>query len=101
MKNIIKSLLLVAVVGSFWACTNEDIVVTYPSSIPQIDTAEVTETTITYGDSIHLKIAVSDKVAPLSTILIRVVVNNDIVVSEKFGQREISLHSQGLIMCPL
>jgi len=83
MKNIIKSLLLVAVVGSFWACTNEDIVVTYPSSIPQIDTAEVTETTITYGDSIHLKIAVSDKVAPLSTILIRVVVNNDIVVSEK------------------
>lgn len=82
MKIINKYLAIISLLIGVFSCTNEDIVVTYPSSIPQIDTAKVTETTITYGDSIHLKIATSDKIAPLSTILIRVVVNNDIVASE-------------------
>ena len=83
MKNIIKFFVIVGVLGFLGSCTNEDIVVTYPYSTPQIDTAIVTQSTITYGDSINLRIAVSDKVTPLSTILIRVVVNNDIVISEK------------------
>lgn len=67
---------------AFWACTNEDIVVHYAASTPKIDTAKVTETQITYGDSIHVRIAVSDKVEPLSTLVLKVVCNNEIVASE-------------------
>ncbi|MDO9152657.1 MAG: DUF5016 domain-containing protein, partial [Paludibacter sp.] len=82
--NIIYKILAVVAIGvGVFSCTNEDIVVRYPVSIPQIDTVKVTETQITYGDSIHVRVAVSDKVAPLSTLLLRVVVNNDIVASEK------------------
>jgi len=82
MKNILKFLILICVSVAYMACTNEDIVVRYPASTPKIDTAIVTETQITYGDSIHLKLTVSDKVAPLSTLLVRVVVNNEVVASE-------------------
>lgn len=82
MKNIIKFILLICVSVAYTACTNEDIVVRYPNSTPKIDTALVTETQITYGDSIHVKLAVSDKVTPLSTLLVKVVVNNLVVTSE-------------------
>jgi len=82
MKNIIKFIFLICVSSFFWACANEDVVVRYPASTPSIDTAIVAETQITYGDSIHVKVAVSDNVAPLSTLVLRVVVNNDVVVSE-------------------
>jgi hypothetical protein len=82
MKNSIKFIVLVCMSFSIWACTNEDIVVRYPASTPKIDSALVTESQITYGDSIHIKIAVSDKVAPLSTLLLKVVVNNEVVTSE-------------------
>lgn len=82
MKNKFKLLVLICVSLAYVACTNEDIVVRYPSSTPKIDTAMVTETQITYGDSIHVKFAVSDKVAPLSTLLVKVVVNNEVVTSE-------------------
>jgi len=82
MKNIFKFILLICIAITYTSCANEDIVVRYPASTPKIDTAIVTETQITYGDSIHLKLAVSDKVAPLSTLLVRVVVNNEVVVSE-------------------
>ncbi len=82
MKNIIKFLLLICVSLAYVACTNEDIIVKYPASTPRIDSAVVAETQITYGDSIHVKFAVSDKVAPLSTLLIRVVVNNAVISSE-------------------
>ena len=82
MKNSIKLLLLICVSAAFVACTNEDIIVKYAASTPKIDTAVVAESQITYGDSIHLTLGVSDKVAPLSTLLIRVVVNNEVVASE-------------------
>ncbi len=82
MKNIIKFLFIFSVSSVFWACTNEDVVVRYPASTPKIDIATVAESQITYGDSIHVKVSVSDNVAPLSTLLLRVVCNNDVIVSE-------------------
>lgn len=82
MKNIIKSLLLIGLSLATWSCANEDIVVHYPKSVPVIDTATVAETQITYGDTIHVKVAVSDKIQPLSTLLLRVVVNNEVLSSE-------------------
>jgi hypothetical protein len=82
MKNRFKFILLICVSLAFMACTNEDIVVRYPGSTPKIDTALVAESQITYGDSIHLRLAVSDKVAPLSTMLVKVVVNNIVITSQ-------------------
>jgi len=82
MKNTIKFIVLICLSFSIWDCTNEDVVVRYPNSTPRIDTAVVKETQITYGDSIHLRFAVSDKVAPLSTLLVKVVINNAVVTSE-------------------
>lgn len=82
MKKYIKFFVLISAAISLWACTNEDIVVRYAASTPKIDTALVRETQITFGDSIHVKVAVSDKVAPLSTLLFRVVCNNEIVYTE-------------------
>lgn len=84
MKNIFKFLVLICVSFAIWSCTNQDIVVHYQASTPKIDTAKVTETQITYGDSIHVRIAVSDKLEPLSTLLLKVVCNNEVVVSETF-----------------
>ncbi len=82
MKNTIKYILLICISFGFWACSNEDIVVRYPSSTPTIEIATVSESVITYGDSIHLHVDVSDKVAPLSTLAVKVVVNNEVVTSE-------------------
>lgn len=82
MKNTIKITLLGLIAFVLGSCQQEQLIVEYPASTPKIDTAIVTETLITYGDSIHLKIAVSDEIAPLSTLLLRVVINNDVVASE-------------------
>lgn len=64
------------------SCQEQQLMVTYPDSTPKIDTAVVTETQITYGDSIHVKVAVSDDVAPLSTLYLEVKVNDDLVIYE-------------------
>lgn len=70
------------------SCQEQQLMVTYPDSTPQIDTVIVTETQITYGDSIHVKVAVSDNVAPLSTLLLRVVVNNEVVATETIRTKD-------------
>jgi len=82
MKKIIKFILLICTTYCFWTCTNKDVVVRYPNSTPTIDSATVAESLITYGDSIHLKVGVSDKIAPLSELMIKVVINNEVVISE-------------------
>jgi hypothetical protein len=82
MKKYIKFFVLISAAIGSWACTNEDIVVRYAASTPKIDTVTVKESQITYGDSIHVKVVVSDKIAPLSTLLFRVVCNNEIVYTE-------------------
>ncbi|HEY6914599.1 MAG TPA: DUF5016 domain-containing protein, partial [Paludibacter sp.] len=82
MKNHIKIGLLGLIIFSFWACQETELRVHYPASTPKIDTATVAETQITYGDTIHVKVAVSDKVEPLSTLLLKVVVSNEVISTE-------------------
>ena len=77
---MIKITLMFVVSIVFGSCLQEPLMVEYPTSTPKIDTAIVTETLLTYGDtihgdSIHLKVAVSDNVAPLSTLKVRVIVS--------------------------
>lgn len=64
------------------SCSSEDVVVRYPASTPSIDTAKVAQSQITYGDTIRLHMAVSDKVAPLSTVDVRVVINSEVIAHE-------------------
>jgi hypothetical protein len=82
MKKYIRMIGLLGIVAGFWTCNNDDEVVRYPKSTPRIDTATVAEHEIIYGDSIHLNVGVSDKVAPLSTLLVKIVVNDQVVTSE-------------------
>lgn len=83
MKKYIETIALMSLIVGFWACEDDDKVVRYPDSTPSIDAAVVAESEISYGDSIHLQVEVSDKVAPLSTLTVLIVVNEDTVTSEE------------------
>jgi hypothetical protein len=83
MKNSVSLILFALAVILITDCKkDEPHLVTYPKSFPVVNNAQVAEATITYGDSISLTLSVSDKVTPLSTVEIQVVVNNDVVVTE-------------------
>ena len=60
-------------------CEEEEKLVTYPESYPVFEQAQVTETNITYGDSISLAVKLSDDGTPLSTLEIQIVVNNEVI----------------------
>ncbi len=82
MKNILKiSLIIIVIVLS--SCNDEQLRVKYPYSLPEITDATVAESEIMYGDSISLNVGeVADKVTPLSTLEIHVVVN-DVIISKE------------------
>lgn len=77
-----KPIALMSLIIGFWACEDDDKVVRYPHSTPSIDAAVVAESEITYGDSIHLQVSISDKETPLSTLMVQLMVNEDTVTSE-------------------
>jgi hypothetical protein len=80
-KYIIFSLLAVLLLTTY-SCQEEQLRVIYPESHPVFDSVYVAETQITYGDSITLRLGVSDSKTPLSTLSIKVVVNDEILASE-------------------
>lgn len=63
-------------------CEKTEHLVTYPESYPVFETAEVAEPSITYGDSISLNVSLSDKITPLSTLEVQVVVNSAVIHTE-------------------
>jgi hypothetical protein len=81
MKNIVKSMLFIAIAFLF-SCGEEELRVHYPYSLPAITNASVLETEVMYGDSITVSAEVSDAVTPLSTLEIKIVVN-DVVVNKE------------------
>ncbi|HON01723.1 MAG TPA: DUF5016 domain-containing protein [Paludibacteraceae bacterium] len=82
MKNIIK-LTIFGLLGLFaTSCQQEELRVHYPASKPVFDSISVPETNIVYGDSITLYVGVSDPLTPLSTLEIKVVVNDELIASE-------------------
>ena len=82
MKNSIKVILILVVAISLTNCLKENHLVTYPKSLPVFEQALVSESIITYGDSITVNATVSDNGTPLSTLEVGVVVNNEVVASE-------------------
>ena len=81
MKNLIKILLIAPAAFFMVQCEEEERLVTYPESYPVFDQAQVTESTIMYGDSISFSASISDQ-TPLSTLEVQVVVNNEVVTAE-------------------
>lgn len=82
MKNILKTTIIGLITLFFAACQQEELRVHYPESMPMFDNATVAENAIVYGDSISLSVGVSDPLTPLSTLEIKVVVNDEIIASE-------------------
>lgn len=82
MKNKIQITLSVILALYLGSCQDEDLRVHYPKSNPVYDSVYIAEDAIVYGDSITLNVGVSDKKTPLSTLEIKVVVNDEIISSE-------------------
>lgn len=79
--NIIYSLLTATM---FFACAEEELRVKYPASVPVFNSAVVLQDAdvFMYGDTITVSVEVTDNVAPLSTLEIKVVVNDELIASE-------------------
>lgn len=83
MKKNILSLIIPLILAATTGCQQEEILrVFYPESYPVFDSVYVVEKQIIYGDSITLHLGVSDKKTPLSTLSVKVVVNDEILASE-------------------
>lgn len=82
MKNIFKTSILGLITFFVASCQQEELRVHFPASMPVFDSAFVAEDAIVYGDTINLSVGVSDKLTPLSTLEIMVVVGDEIIAKE-------------------
>ena len=84
MKNKIFNLSIWGLLAiSFIACKEEELRTHYPESMPVFDKASVAENAIVYGDSITLSVEVSDSQTPLSFLDVKVIVNDQLIKSER------------------
>lgn len=82
MKNITKIFLFALASVYMVSCQKDENLVTYAESYPVFEQAEVTESTITYDDSITVSVSIADQGTPLSTLEVQVVLNNELLTSE-------------------
>jgi len=82
MKNITKIGLIALASVYLISCEKEEVLVTYPESYPVFEQAQVAEPSITYDDSISVAVNIADRGTPLSTLVIQVVLNNELLTSE-------------------
>ena len=79
-KNIIWGLCAGALLLS--SCEEEDSRTVYPHSTPVIEDAAINPGTFTYGDSVTITAKVADEATPLSTLEMKMVVN-DVLVAQQ------------------
>ena len=84
MKKAILYTMVALITISMIACKENKILVTYPESYPQIEQATVNETSIVYGDSITLSVAISNELTPLSTLDVQVVIDKSVILDETY-----------------
>jgi hypothetical protein len=82
MKKSVKIFLYTWAALYLVACEKDEHLVTYPKSMPVFEQAKVAESSIVYGDSITVTVAISDKVTPLSTLGVQIVLNNVVLTAE-------------------
>lgn len=83
MKNIFKTTIFGLITLLLASCQEEELRTHFPTSMPKFDNAVVAENAIVYGDSISLSVGVSDPRTPLSTLEVKIVVGDEIVLAEK------------------
>lgn len=83
MNNTIKLVLIGLLAFLTISCQEEELRVRYDESHPVFTKAIVAESQITYGDSVSLEVEVADTKTPLSTLQIKVVVNDVLLASEE------------------
>ncbi|MCE1154714.1 MAG: DUF5016 domain-containing protein [Bacteroidales bacterium] len=83
MNTTIKLVLIGLMAVLTISCQEEELRVRYDESHPVFKKALVAESQITYGDSISLEVEVADDKTPLSTLQIKVVVNDVLLASEE------------------
>lgn len=83
MKRInINILLGVLALFMLVSCEEKDERVVYPHSTPVIESVAINPTSFVYGDSVTITAKVSDPVTPLSTLEMRMVVNDKVVATQ-------------------
>lgn len=82
MKKIIPAIAIMLSSLFLTNCEKDPELVTYPESYPVFEQVQVSESEITYNDSISLSVKLSDDPTPLSTLSVQVVLNNEVIVSE-------------------
>lgn len=78
--NILLGLFAVLI---FTACEEKDERTVFPHSTPVIESATINPTSFVYGDSVTITAKVSDAITPLSTLEMRMVVNDKVVATQK------------------
>lgn len=82
MKTKYIFIILTALSFIFFSCEEKDERVVYSHSTPVIESVEINPSSLVYGEQVTVKAQVSDPVTPLSTLSIRMIVN-DMLIAEK------------------
>jgi len=85
MKSIYKTIFLGLLTCIFLAsCEEEDERVVFPHSTPVIESVSVNPTSFAYGDSVTITAKVSDPATPLSTMEVKMIVNDVLIANTSF-----------------
>lgn len=83
MKSIYKAIICgLCACTLLTSCEEEDTRKVFPHSTPVIESAAINPSTFTYGDSVTITAKVSDPVTPLSTLEMKMIVN-DVLVAQQ------------------
>lgn len=85
MKSIYKKVFLGLCAGAIFltSCNeDEDTRVVYPHSTPVVESVTINPTSFVYGDSVSITARVSDPTTPLSTLKMKMIVN-DVLIAEE------------------
>lgn len=101
MKNISKHILLALLsLLTFTACEEEPSRTFFPHSTPVIESAAINPSSFTYGDSVSITASVSDPTTPLSTMEMKVVINDMIVTTQTFRTKDKNAQVSSKILIP-
>lgn len=81
MNNYIKKLTLLLITLALFVACSKDVPtrVVFPNSTPIIESVSITPNPFTFGDSISITATVSDPITPLSTLRVKIVVEDQII----------------------
>ncbi|MDR3057693.1 MAG: DUF5016 domain-containing protein [Prevotella sp.] len=83
MKSIYKTIICgLCACLLFTSCEEEDTRTTFPHSTPVIESATINPSTFAYGDSVVITAKVSDSTTPLSSLEMKMIVN-DVLIAQQ------------------